>query len=126
MSKNAKKLTVFQQEELNAVIMYKALANKMKNENDRDILLKMATCEGKHASMLKKLTGKTLKTQGVLKYIVLCGYHTIGKKALFRIMAKTERTAYKLYEPFFENFPSTVEIAKDELDHADTLLKMIN
>lgn len=125
MSKSAKNLVVFQQEELNAVLMYKALADKMKKPKDKETLLELASCEGKHAAILKKLTDKTLKPQSVLKHIVLCGYYTIGKKALFRIMAKSEKAAYKLYEPFFADFPSTEEIAKDELDHADKLMKMI-
>lgn len=125
MSKNAKNLVMFQQQELNGVIMYKALADKVKDAKDKEILVELASCEGKHAAMLKKLTNKKLKPQGVLKYTVLCGYHTIGKKALFRIMAKGEKAAHNLYKPFFEDFPSTEEIAKDELDHADKLLSMI-
>lgn len=125
MSKDAKKLIIFQQEEVNAVIMYKALAKKMKTENEKSMLEELAACEAKHAAILKKLTGRTLKPHTALKNLVMCGYTVIGKKALFKIMAKAEKAAYKLYEPFFSDFPTTVEIANDEVDHAEKLLNAV-
>lgn len=122
MNKKEKDLLPFQQQELDAVIMYKALALKMKNMQDRELLEELAACEGKHAALLKQLTGRTLKPRSTLKNLVLCSYSVIGKKLLFRIMAQIEKAAYKSYMPFFNDFPITVEIAEDEIRHGEDLL----
>lgn len=125
MGKKEKDLIPFQQQELDAVIMYRALALKMKNKQDRELLEELAACEGKHAALLKQLTGRALKPRSFLKNLVLCSYSLIGKRLLFRIMSKTEKAAYKLYMPFFNDFPITVEIAEDEIRHGEDLLKVI-
>lgn len=126
MSKRENDLIAFQQQELDAVIMYRALALKMENKQDRELLDELAACEGKHAALLKKLTGRTLKPRSFMKNLVLCGNFVIGKKLLFRIMAKTETAAYNLYKPFFDDFPVTVEIAEDEIRHGEDLMKAIS
>lgn len=123
MSKTEKDLIPFQQQELDAVIMYRALASKVKKEQDRELLVELAACEGKHAMLLKQLTGRKLKPRNALKNLVMCSYPVIGKRLLFKIMAKAEKASYKLYMPFFKDFPITLEIAEDEIRHGEDLLK---
>lgn len=126
MSNREKDLIPYQQQELNAVTMYRALAMRMENKQDRELLERLAACECKHAALLKQLTGHTLKPRSVLKNIVLCSYSVTGKRLLFKIMAKIEKASYKSYMPFFNDFPITLEIAEDEIRHGEELLKAIN
>ena len=49
-----------QQGELDAVLMYNALADVVKDKNDAEIFRKLASEEGRHASVFRNLTNQTL------------------------------------------------------------------
>lgn len=115
------KIIKFQQGELDAVVLYRGLADKMDNEEDKKLLLSIAADEGKHAAILKKITNADLKANDGLKKTVLFLYKIVGKKFLFKIMAKSESIAAKGYKPFFNEYPQLREIADDELRHGELL-----
>ena len=121
---NEKILINFQQAELNAVVLYKGLAERIKNNEDKDLLLSIAADEGRHAAILKQYTKKQLTPKSTLKNAVVFMYKIIGKKALFSVMAKFEKSAGKLYEPYFEEYPEIKTIAADEIRHGKMLLGM--
>ena len=50
-----------QQGELDAVLMYRALADTVKSEADAEVFRRLAAEEGGHAAVFKALTGATLK-----------------------------------------------------------------
>lgn len=118
------KMIKFQQGELDAVIMYKSLADKMNHDEDRKMLLSIAADEGKHARILKNITNTDLKAEAGLKKAVLFFYRIVGKKLLFKIISQSETNAYKSYEPYFNKFPQIKEIADDELRHGKLLSKI--
>ena len=59
--KEMKVLIKSQQGEIDAVLMYQALARVAKNKHDSEVFLKLASEEGHHGVVFKELTGQTLK-----------------------------------------------------------------
>ncbi len=79
-----------QQGELSAVLMYKALADAVKDPKDREIFLQLAAEEGHHAAVFKKLTGQTLAPKKTLSVVLPLLYKGLGRKRLYPIIAKGE------------------------------------
>ncbi len=118
------KLISFQQGELDAVLMYKALAEKMKTEKEKEVLLSIAADEGRHAAILRQYTKKKLEPKSTLARLLPPLYKIMGKKRLFPIVSKFEAGTVASYEPYFKKFPEIKGIAADEARHAE-LLKSI-
>ena len=123
--KERKALLTFQQGELNAVVMYKRLAELVKSDELKAELQTLAAEEGKHASILKSLSDTVLKPKNTMKNPVVLGYRFLGRKAMFKIIAKFEKASYGMYKKYFDVFPETVAIAEDEVRHGETLLKLV-
>ena len=70
--KDMKILLKSQQGELNAVLMYQALANVVKDKNDADTFRKLAAEEGHHAAVFHELTQKSFKPKKTWRF--LCQY----------------------------------------------------
>jgi len=120
-----KALIKSQQGELDAVLMYKALAKVVKDEKDRETFLKLAAEEGGHANVFKELTNKVLKPKKTLATIVPLLYRIIGKKKLYPIVAKGEYNAENNYAPIADKFPSIESVKNDEKRHGDTVLALL-
>ncbi|MDE6302872.1 MAG: rubrerythrin [Clostridia bacterium] len=117
-----KKLLFFQQNELNAVAMYTRLAELVKNESIETELLKLATEEGKHASVIKNVTGEILRPKNLMKNGVVLGYRFLGKKAIFKMIASVDAKSADMYKKYADVFPpEVIAIADDELRHADII-----
>ncbi len=71
-----------QQGELDAVLMYNALAGRVKDEKDAAVFRTLAAEEGHHAAVFKALTGQTLKPKKMLAAVVPLLYRVLGKKRL--------------------------------------------
>lgn len=121
-----KALIGFQQGELDAVILYQALAKRMKDEETKQILLSIAADEGKHAAILRQYTETKLEPKPTLKNVSLLAHRIVGKKTLFKIMAKFEYNAANNYAPYFEKYPRIRdEITPDETKHGNLLMSLI-
>ena len=103
--KEMKILIKSQQGELDAVLMYKALAEVVKDEKDKETFLQLAAEEGHHASVFNGLTDKTLTPKKTLATILPIMYKLLGKKRLYPIIAKVEYNAVNTYQPIADAFP---------------------
>lgn len=120
-----KKLIAAQQTELDAVLLYQGLAKLMKTEEEKQVLLGIAADEGRHAGILKQITGADLKPKKTLAKATAVMYKIGGKRLLFPFMAKFETNSYFTYQPFFETYPQIADIASDETRHGHLLTEMI-
>lgn len=118
---NMKTLLKAQQGELDAVLMYNALADVVKDEKDAETFRRLAAEEGHHASVFKGLTNQTLKPKKTLATVVPLFYKLIGKKRLYPIIAKFEYGAVNTYAPVAEKFPEVESVKNDEHRHGDTV-----
>ena len=123
--KEMKTLLRSQQGELDAVLMYNALAQKAKKPHDREIFRQLAAEEGHHAAVFHALTGKTLqpkKTKAVLLPVL---YTCLGRKLLYPQIAKREYAAFDTYAPVAARFPTVGSVKEDEKRHGDMLMSLL-
>ncbi len=114
-----------QQGELDAVMMYNALADVVKDEKDAETFRRLAAEEGHHASVFKAITNETLKPKKTLATLVPLLYKIIGKKKLYPIIAKGEYNAVDTYAPVAEKFPEIESVKNDEKRHGDTVSDLL-
>ncbi len=114
-----------QQGELDAVLMYNALAKAVKDEKDAETFRQLASEEGHHASVFRALTNQTLQPKKTLATFVPLMYKIIGKKKLYPIIAKFEYGAVDTYAPVAEKFPEVESVKNDEHRHGDTVMALL-
>jgi rubrerythrin len=115
-----------QQGELDAVLMYNALADAVKDRNDAETFRRLAAEEGHHASVFKQLSGQTLTPKKTLATVVPLFYKIIGKKRLYPIIAKFEYDAVNTYAPVAQRFSEVESVKNDEKRHGDTVMALLN
>ena len=114
-----------QQGELDAVLMYKALADAVRDRNDAETFRTLAAEEGRHAAVFKNLTNQTLKPKKTLATLLPVLYKLLGRKRLYPIIAKFEYGAVKTYEPVAAKFSEVQSVRDDEKRHGDTVLSLL-
>ena len=123
--KDMKILLKSQQGELNAVLMYQALANVVKDKNDADTFRKLAAEEGHHAAVFHGLTQENLKPKKTLAIFMPILYRLIGKKRLYPIIVKGEYKAFDNYAPVAKKFPEIESVKDDEKRHGDIVASLL-
>ncbi|MBR2590870.1 MAG: rubrerythrin [Clostridia bacterium] len=114
-----------QQGELDAVLMYKALAAAVKNKHDAAVFRQLAAEEGHHAAVFRSLTRQNLKPKKTMAIILPILYKVLGKRKLYPLIAKGEYSAVKTYAPVAAKFAQVKSIKKDEKRHGDTVMKLL-
>ena len=120
-----KTLLKAQQGELDAVLMYNALADAVRDKNDADTFRLLASEEGRHAAVFRNLTKRTLKPKKTLATLLPILYRLIGRKRLYPIIAKFEYGAADTYEPVAAAFPEVQSVKADEKRHGDIITGLI-
>lgn len=120
-----KTLLKAQQGELDAVLMYNALADTVKDKHDAETFRRLAAEEGHHASVFKKLTEQTLTPKKTLARALPVFYKLIGRKCLYPIIARFEYAAVNTYAPVAESFPEVQSVKADEKRHGDTVMALL-
>lgn len=114
-----------QQGELDAVLMYKALADTVEAERDKKVFLRIAEDEGRHAAVFRKLTGQALKPERTKSVIVPKLYRLIGRDMLYPLIARGEYAAAKKYQPLTGRFPEVESVRHDEKRHGDVIKRLL-
>lgn len=114
-----------QQGELDAVLMYQALAEVVKDTKDADTFRKLAAEEGHHVAVFHGLTNENLKPKKTLAILMPILYKIIGKKRLYPLIAKGEYAAAENYAPVAEKFPEIESVKNDETRHGDTVAGLL-
>lgn len=115
-----------QQGELDAVIVYRKLAEAADDKNSKKTFLRIAADEGKHASILKKYTHETLQAKNFKAIVVSSLYKILGSQFTLQLLEKGELKAVEGYSQLVAEFPNLGEIIRDEALHANLLKKMHN
>ena len=114
-----------QQGELDVVLMYKALADVVKNKEDRETFKKLASEEGHHAAVFHKLTQANLKPKKKLAIIMPMLYKILGKKRLYPKIVEGEYKAGQNYGLVAEKFPEIEIVKNDEIRHGDMVKDLL-
>ena len=115
-----------QQGELNAVLMYQRLAKVVKTEKERDAFLQLAKEEGRHASVFHAYTKEVLKPKKTMAVIMPLLYRILGKKRLYKMIAKGEYDAAVGYEHLIADFPDVESVKNDEKRHGDIVSGLLD
>ena len=121
-----KTLMKAQQGELDAVLMYNALADTVKDPKDAETFRQLAKEEGGHAAVFRELSGKTVQGRKTKAILVPLLYRCFGKKIVYPIIARKEYDAVKTYEPVVARFPSVQSVKDDEQRHGDTVKGLLD
>ena len=108
-----------QQGELNAVLMYQRLAKVVKTDKERETFLQLAKEEGRHASVFHAYTKEAVKPKKTMAVIMPFLYRLLGKKCLYKLIAKGEYAAAVGYEHLIADFPEVESVKNDEKRHGD-------
>lgn len=108
-----------QQGELDAVKLYKRLAEIVKHEKGKKLFLEIAADEGRHAAVLKSYTNITLKPKGIKATVVVLLYNLIGHNFVMGLLQKGELKSIIVYRALVGDFPKIQEIIDDEARHAE-------
>ena len=124
--KQYKELLRSQQGETNAVLMYKRLAQVVKTEREREAFLQLAREEGRHARVFHAYTKQVLKPQKTMSVVLPLLYRLLGKKRLYRMIAKGEYDAAVGYEHLIADFPEVESVKNDEKRHGDIVSALLD
>lgn len=106
--------------------IYLKLANHEKDPQKRNILLKIAEQEKKHYEVLSKITGKRPQPNSFkVKFYTLISF-IFGYQFALKHMENGEGKAEYIYSKLSNHYPELISIAKDEKDHENSLIELIN
>ena len=107
------------------MLMYQRLAKVVKTEKEQDTFLLLAKEEGRHASVFHAYTKEVLKPQKTMARIMPLLYHLLGRKRLYRMIAKGEYDAAVGYEHLITVFPEVEKVRNDEKRHGDIVSALL-
>ncbi len=127
MRKNLQKVLVkIQNNEITEYYIYLKLSSIVKEENNRNTLLKISNEEKKHSEYWESIT-KIKSKPNVLKifYIVLLA-RIFGITFVLKMMEKREGTGSMLYSKLGESFSEAIKISNEEAEHEKNLLNLLD
>ncbi|MEM2941364.1 MAG: VIT1/CCC1 transporter family protein [Thermoproteota archaeon] len=119
------RVLAFQQNELTEYLFYKALSKRAKGKNS-ELLRKISEDELRHYGEWKTCSGVDVppKRLMLLKYLLIS--RIFGFTFAIKLMEKGEEKAEKSYSQVSRIFPKAEEIMRDEKEHEDILVSMID
>lgn len=116
---NIEKFLSAQKGEIDAVLMYREFADATKDKAIKEMMLKAAADEGKHANILKKYTNQTITPNKAQAKFLGCLFRVLPKKLMYRLIAKGEISGGDGYKPYIDDYPEFKEMMNDEYHHAE-------
>jgi len=113
-----------QKNEITEYYIYSKLANKIKEENNKKILKKIANDELKHYNIWKKYSKKEIKPNFFRVYWYIFLSSILGLSFGLKLMEKGEKLAKEVYKKIDGKFP-LASFIKDEHGHEKKLLDLI-
>lgn len=115
----------FQQNEITESFVYSKLAAVEKDPANKEILLRISKEEKGHYDILKQYTGKDVspETGKIWKFYWLA--RILGITFAIKLMENAEENAKNNYAAY-QNYPDIQQIARDEEEHEQKLVALIN
>lgn len=125
-SKMRKQIEKLQKGEITEYIIYQKIAKRVKNKENKDILLQIAKDELKHYNLWTDFLGIETKPNRFKIFFYFLINLFFGYTFALKIMESGEETAQELYEEIGKYVPIALDIMKDEDNHEKELLNMLN
>jgi VIT1/CCC1 family predicted Fe2+/Mn2+ transporter len=121
-----KSIIAAQRTELTEHHIYMRLAERCKDNKNADVLLKIADQEMIHAQYWKSKTGLELKPDKFRIFRTVFLARMLGLTFVLKLMEKREGTGSKLYTELSSVFPESETFSKEEQEHENQILGMLN
>jgi VIT1/CCC1 family predicted Fe2+/Mn2+ transporter len=121
-----RKLLTFQRNEITEHYIYRKLAQSVKDEQNKKVLLDISDEELKHYQIWKTYTNQDVKASRLmlLKYYLIA--RILGLTFGVKLMEKGEESAQISYHDIAHQVSDAREIIRDENEHENKLISMIN
>lgn len=121
-----KQILIAQKTELTEYHIYKKLADLVENENDRNVLRRIAEDEYKHYLFWGKQSGKEVMPSKGFIFFYIGMARIFGLNFAIQLMEKTEKLAQRNYDELKTFSPEVENIMRDEERHEEELLSMLS
>lgn len=120
------RLLKFQENEITEYHIYSRLADTVDDEENRQVLKKIAEDEKRHYREWKEVTGEDMEPRrlDVWRYTLIG--RLLGFTFALKLMEQGEEGAQEHYGELVEEIPKAEAIMKDENAHEDALLEMLD
>lgn len=116
----------FQQDEIDGSVLYRAIAKHQKVDENRRVLDAISDEEHKHYEIWKSYTGEELQPNWIkVRFFILISY-ILGDTFTIKYFEQMEDSAVKNYEQVKQEIPELDSIIKDEQEHEDILMDMLD
>jgi VIT1/CCC1 family predicted Fe2+/Mn2+ transporter len=112
--------------ELTEALVYARLAQRQAEGPNRDLLLRIAGDERRHAEQLAAMLGEKARPDRFKAMREILVARVFGLTFGLKLMEKGEQRAGDSYRAFAEDLPELVKIAEDEDAHENDLLSMLD
>jgi VIT1/CCC1 family predicted Fe2+/Mn2+ transporter len=121
-----KQMIAMQRDELIGYFVYTAIANKMKNEQNKSLLLRIAQQEKNHYDIWSRYLGESKRQYRliVFYYRIICFF--FGYTFALKIMEMGEDKSKKFYETIADYIDEAAHIAIEEDQHEIELIDMLD
>ena len=126
LDENTKKTILgFQKNEITEHFIYKRLAYLAKSGHNREVMEKISAEELRHYEIWKKYSGEEVKPCAVKYWFYMIISMVFGVTFGIKLMEKGEGDAQVTYAAFLNVVPEAADIQKDENEHENQLIDMI-
>ena len=119
-------LTSFQKDELTSALLYKKIPKRVKDKNNKNILLRISTEEQAHAHIWQQYTKKELKPNFFKVLFFQLVSFFLGYTFVIKILETHEYKGIQALQEIKENFPEVEYIISQEETHETELINMLN
>ena len=112
--------------EITESIVYARVAHFVKDEHNREVLLRIAAEEKRHGEIWQSYTKVALKPKRLRIFFFTLLARVFGFTFALKLMERGEGNASEIYKGFAKEIPEAQKIAQDEDRHEQELLAMLD
>ena len=120
------KVRAAQRGEITEHFIYQKLSESTKNAQNKDILLRISDDEMRHYNLWKEHTKRAEKPNWIRVWIYCLISRVFGITFGIKLMERGEGEAQTMYRDISKAFPQALDIAKEEDEHEEQLIQMID
>lgn len=115
-----------QKDEVTGALLYRKLAQREKNPQNKEILLSMAKDEQEHAAVWANMTKQKVTPDSFrIKRLTFLSW-LLGFTFVLKIIQKDEQMAQVEYDKLIDDVPEAIEIEKDERRHEKNIIELLD
>ena len=119
-------ILTMQQNEVTEWATYRALANRVKDSHNKELLIRLSNEELAHAKIWQNYTGRELKPQGLKVFFRKLTAFFMGFTFTVKLMEKGEVGAQDTYRALADEVLESMTIAEQEDAHEQALIGMLD